>query len=69
MCLLTTDLEQLAQSTKKEKALCSQIRLTMVHRPQNIVARQSITTQVTNLLECLAKTSKTNFQVHKLSRI
>ena len=67
-CLLTTDSEQLAQLTKKEKALCNQIPLTTVHRPQNIVARPSITTRVINLLECQAKTFKTNYQAHKLSR-
>ena len=69
MCLLTTDSEQLAQLTKREKALCNQIRPTTVHRPQNIVAHPSITTLVTTPLECQAKTSKTNFQVHKLSKI
>ena len=68
MCLLTTDLEQLAQSTKKGKALCNQIRLTTVHRPQNIVVHPSITTRVINLLECQAKTFKTNFQALKLSK-
>ena len=67
-CLLTTDSEQLAQLTKKEKALCNQIPLTTEHRPQNIVARLSTTTRVISHLECQAKTFKTNFKAHKLSR-